>query len=85
MLMYPSPTDAQMQRLEQVLDRDYSVSLTGLNIKADGEGWFVILKAIDNGKPVVHFTGGRSWQDTLEVLVYEVNHKQLTFRPDKYA
>lgn len=85
LLPYPSPTDAQMQRLEQLLQHDYGYTLTGLSIRDDQEGWFVVLKVVKEGKPMVHFTGGRSWQDALEVLVWEVNHKALSLRPDQYA
>ena len=69
--------------MEQTLARK-GVHLTGLNIKADEDGWFVIIKAVKNGQKVVHFTGGRHWMDALEVIGWEVGHHELKWRPDKY-
>lgn len=84
-LLYPTPTDAELQRLEQVLLRESGYSLTGITIKADTDGWLIVLRANLDGQHMVHFTGGRSWQDALEVLVWEVAHKALNWKTDKYA
>lgn len=59
--------------------------LTGMIVKEDEEGFFLILKASKRGKPVVHFTGGRSFFDAIEALLWEVEHGLVDFRPDKYA
>lgn len=60
-------------------------AVTRLVIKADDDGWLVVLAGRKQGKPVVHFTGGRSWFDAVEALLWEINHGRLNWRPDKYA
>lgn len=69
---------------EQLAWHDGAV-LTGINVKEDGEGFFVILKATSQGKPVVHFTGGRTFFDAVEAILWEVQHGLLNWRPDRYA
>jgi hypothetical protein len=58
--------------------------LTGLTVKADDEGFFIVLKATHKGQKVVHFTGGRTFSDALENLGFEVHEELLSWRPDKY-
>lgn len=70
--------------LEENLAFYHSVELTGLNIKADKEGFFVILKGRQNGRPVVHFTGGRTFGDAVEAIGFEVQQQALKWRPDQY-
>jgi len=53
-------------------------------MKWDGEGWFVIIKGEKKGQAVVHFTGGHTWSDALEVIGWEVGHRATHWRPDKY-
>lgn len=84
-LPYPEPTDAQMQRLEELLRHESGYTLTGITIKVDHDGWLVVLRANMDGQPAVHFTGGNSWQDALEVLLWEIMHKALHWKEDKYA
>lgn len=75
---------ADLFRLEQTIAREQGVYLTGLNIKRDESGWFVIIKGTRNGDKVVHFTGGRHFYDALEAVGWEVGHMELNWRPDKY-
>lgn len=60
-------------------------TVTGLTIKPDSEGFLVVLRAVERGKPVVHFTGGRSWGDAVEALMWEVHNNRLNWRPDRFA
>jgi len=75
----------KMEDLEHMLGFYEGVYLTGMTIKRDEEGWFVVLKATRKGEAVVHYTGGRSWPEIWEFLAYEITHKQLSWRKDKYA
>lgn len=79
------PIGKDMQALVELVGWNAHATLTGVNIKSDDDGWLVILKAKKNGKAVVHFTGARTWNDALEVLIYEITHDMLTWREDKYA
>jgi len=81
---YPTIPWTDLFRLEEVLKHDYNAHLTGLNIKTDEDGWFVILKARIGDRAVVHFTGGQHWQDALEVIGWEVGHRALNWRDDRY-
>lgn len=71
------------------LDKDFAwytgVTLMGLTLKYDPEGVLVVVKGERHGKSLVAFTGGRSWFDALEVLLWEMAHGQLTWHKDKYA
>lgn len=69
---------------EQVID-NHGVDLTGFNIKADDDGFIIVLKGVKGGKPVVAFSGGRTWQDAVELLCYEAAHNSLQWKPDRYA
>lgn len=82
---YPEPTDSQLQALVETLAWFHQVNLTGVTIKADDDGWLVVLRAEMDGQHMVHFTGGHSWQDALEVLMWEIMHKALNWKTDKYA
>lgn len=59
--------------------------LTGITLKADDEGWLIVVKARRDGQSQVHFTGGRTYADAWESLIWEIDHGQMTWRPDKYA
>jgi len=74
-----------LSQLSEHLAWHHSAALTGLNVKWDGEGYFVILKALVGGNPMVHFTGGRSFGDAIEALIWEVQKTSISWRPDKYA
>jgi len=84
-LPYPEPTDAQLQRLVELLRYNSGYTLRGLTVKADDDGWLIVLKGSLDGQPAVHFTGGSTWQDALEVLVWEITHKALHWKDDRYA
>jgi hypothetical protein len=59
--------------------------LTGLNIKRDEYGWLVVVKAESQGRSVVAFTGATYWQDIPELLRWQIEHNQLSWRDDRYA
>lgn len=80
---YPTIPWVDLFLLEECLVGQ-KVALTGVNIKWDGEGYFVILKGVRKGVKVVNFTGGQTWADALETLGWEVSHRVLDWRPDKY-
>lgn len=71
--------------LEQNLAWHYGATLMGLNVKVDKDGFFVILKARVKGVAVCHFTGGRTFADAIEAVLWEVAQKQVNFRPDKFG
>lgn len=71
--------------LEEQLAWLQNLSLVGVNIKQDDEGFFVILKVKQRGRAMVHFTGGRTFFDAVEALVWEIEHDQLRLRPDRYG
>lgn len=58
--------------------------LVGVTIKADDEGWLIVLRIAKNGQFYVHFTGGRHFRDAIEALLYEVDRNQLSPRVDQY-
>lgn len=80
------------ERLQQVLDNlpeslvwHTGAILRGVTFRKDEEGWLAILKATVDGNPVVHFTGGRYWQDLGEILAYEILSDNLVWYTDRYA
>lgn len=74
-----------IRTLEETLAWVYQKDLTGLNIKTDDAGFFVILKAADHKGHYVHFTGGRSFADAVEAVLWEVSTKRCNWRPDKFV
>jgi len=74
-----------LRLLEEKLAYHEGALLLGLNIKRDGEGWFLILKAEVNGRQMCHFSGGRAWSDTIEAVLWEIDKVAINWRPDKYA
>lgn len=71
--------------LEQRVAWATKYELTGITIKADSEGWLVVLRLADHKGNYVHFTGGRSFQSAVEALLWEVDKGHITPKADKYA
>jgi len=60
-------------------------ALVGVTIKADTEGWLLVLRLDYRGDKYVHFTGGRHFRDAVEALLFEVDHNQLNVKRDQYS
>lgn len=87
----PVWSQLQLAQMFDLLDLEHRMAwgngyqLVGLTLKADNEGWLVVLKAAKNEQYWVHFTGGRTFQDAIEAVLWEVEKDLLRWKPDRYA
>lgn len=60
--------------------------LTGLNLKKQEEGWFMVVSAKRaDGERVVSYFGGHRPYECLWALAYAVSHHSIVWKPDRYA
>lgn len=71
---------------DEVIGGYEGLTLTGLNLKKQDKGWFMVVSAKRTGgeRVVAYFAGHRPYE-CLWLLAWQVVHKQVVWKPDKYA
>lgn len=77
--------DVWISSLSEVLAWHEKVVYTGHTLKKTTDGWFLVVRAIHQDKPVVSYFPGRDAESCFWLLAYDVKHSQVRWKPDKYA
>jgi hypothetical protein len=72
--------------VDEIVGGYAGMTLTGLNLKKQKQGWFMVVSAKrTGGERVVAYYGGHRPYECLWLFAYEVAHQTVKWRPDKYA